>query len=164
MQIDSLTKMQWLYECGFQPDMYYSCHESGDEDQMYKMESLAPFDQLRLAQDGLLKWEPYFTESALWDLLLWRIEVEEHISAEESFNHEQRDNIIYYDLNIDIDEISYKDDSYNKEICFKIFEIGLHQALLDLVIWTIKEGYLNSISNNKIELFNKQQDSIEVKV
>lgn len=72
---------------------------------------------------GFGYWNPYFTESALWKLL------PQYINDR-------------YTLTSDKSTIGYEIIGHRKCIHYVEIKQDLHSALLDLTIWTVKEGHL----------------------
>ncbi len=160
MNKELLEKMNYLYSVGFEPDMWYSSTDGGM--------TFALFYYQQLDDD-----QPYFTESRLWSLLKrLKIHIPNFlcIEAREYDNEDvkyylangfteqdliemsaeiREDSDFYLDfLGDNIGFYSYYPDGI-KNILHEIkHDIdNLHTGLLDLTIWTVREGHLKA---NKI--------------
>lgn len=121
MNKELLEKMSWLYSQGFVPDMWQSKYYDPADGRTWS-ENKYQSDE----NDFCL---PYFTESCLWNLL-----------PQEIINNNRS-----YELTINNGYLGYWKIEYSKG-CFHFHSEetleNLHTALLDLVIWTVKQGYL----------------------
>lgn len=119
MNKELLTKMNWLYNAGFEPDMCYSQHCADNLTQwlIYPAEDFC--------EDGMSSFIAWFSESALWSLLPEKI-----------------NNCSKMILRTDV---RYAQSLLVKPLHYEPYpDRSLHTALLDLAIWAIKEGYLKA--------------------
>lgn len=127
----NIEKMVWLHAQGFVPDKWYT----GGNYFSPKKEVHIDWDD----DTGVVKFEhPYFSETALWRLL------PDYLYLKASMHKSQGD----YDKYIVDDCVGYAQKDYYGAIEFyKAFEVeeNLHSAILNCVVWAVKEGYIKGI-------------------
>jgi hypothetical protein len=114
MTNDLLEKMAYLHECGFEPD-YVDCGAG----MLCPYSPDEPWDK-----DLDAAW---FSESRLWSLLPHCIN---------DYELHANENCLSYD--------NYIGEALWGTLYTEFIETTLHSALLDLVIWCVKEGHLKA--------------------
>jgi hypothetical protein len=125
MNKETLEKMRWLYDAGFEPDMWI--REAADDYSYFDLTSSKAYSEGRFVRP-----KPYFTESRLWSLLPKKITT-----------NPRDEGYAYLAIN-KASILGYFGTWATKALEIDIKETDLHTALLDLTIWTVKEGHLKA--------------------
>lgn len=136
MNKELLEKMQWLYEQGFKPDLWYLPDQYSDLDpRILEYKEELNFTRPMPVDFNMpcRKSYPYFTESTLWDLLK-PITYKKDVYGERDF--------YFRDLHFVYSEI-YEGEYKDEDQPYKV-DKSLLEHLLDLTIWAVKEGYLKA--------------------
>ena len=138
MNTETLAKHQWLYEQGFEPDMWDD-YNSGWSPRLYSkasMDTMCSVPQNTTAlevrkkhYEGWMGFKPYFTESMLWSLL----QPVKYYKNGINFYFRR-----LYFINYNLKEYLFDDDAPTME------DKTLLEYLLDLTIWCVKSGYLKA--------------------
>jgi hypothetical protein len=129
MDNELLEKMWFLYDAGFEPDRWYSeiNHTLSDKKQAKMVGLLRPGEKDSEKFEFYYEHDqPYFTESRLWSLLPNRI---------------GNNFLLITDIYIHYKNYDPREDAPDL-ISIDVSKFTLLEALLDLTIWAVKEGYL----------------------